>query len=186
MSRSFPWRPAQGSGGVSREYVACQVQAVLAWREKWLQDNRLPLDTLIRGDMADRFLCAAKDEFHTSAKQSDLQDKDQKCGGNKKVHKGMHSRWSRHIQKLGGTSQMWTLLSFTGRFDVEFLEDAMVRGQKGPVSMPGERSEQQKEEVREAQMARAMWRRGAMLSACKRKTRAKEKKRRSILSNSAS
>ena len=160
---------------VSREYVACQVQAVLAWREKWLQDNRLPLDTLIRGDMADRFLCAAKDEFHTSAKQRDLQDKDQKCGGNKKVHKGMHSRWSRHIQKLGGTSQMWTLLSFTGRFDVEFLEDAMVRGQKGPVSMPGERSEQQKEEVREAQMARAMWRRGAMLERLQEENKGKGK-----------
>ena len=160
---------------VSREYVACQVQAVLARREKWLQDNRLPLDTVIRGGMADRFLCAAKYEFHASAKQRDLQDKDQASGGNKQVHKGMHSRWSRHMQKQGGTSQMWTLLSFTGRFDVEFLEDAIARGQKGQASMPGERSNQQKEQVREAQIARAMLRRGAMLERVQEKNKGKGK-----------
>ena len=58
---------------------------------------------------------------------------------------------------------MWTLLSFTGRFDVEFLEDAIARGKKLPVSMPGERSKQEKQQVRDAQMGRARLRRGAML-----------------------
>ena len=67
-----------------------------------------------------------------------------------KMHSGMHSRWSRHIQKLGGTTQMWTLLSFTGRFDVEFLEDAIARGKKVPGSMLVERSQQQKQQSRDA------------------------------------
>ena len=67
------------------------------------------------------------------------------------------------MQKLGGTPQMWTLLSFTGRFDVAFLEDAIARGAKGPPTMPGERTEQQKQKVRDAQMCRARLRRGAML-----------------------
>ena len=58
---------------------------------------------------------------------------------------------------------MWTLLSFTGRFDVAFLEDAIARGAKGPPAMPGERTEQQKQKVRDAQMGRARLRRGAML-----------------------
>ena len=58
---------------------------------------------------------------------------------------------------------MWTLLSFTGRFDVAFLEDAIARGAKAPPRMPGERTEQQKEQVRDAQMARARLRRGKML-----------------------
>ena len=58
---------------------------------------------------------------------------------------------------------MWTLLSFTGRFDVAFLEDAIARGAKGPPTMPGERTEQQKQQVRDAQMGRARLRRGAML-----------------------
>ena len=67
------------------------------------------------------------------------------------------------MQKLGGTPQMWTLLSFTGRVDVAFLERAIERGAKGPPSMPSERTEQQKKKVRDAQMGRYMLRRGAML-----------------------
>ena len=67
------------------------------------------------------------------------------------------------MQRLGGTPQMWTLLSFTGRFDVAFLENAIARGAKGPPTMPGERTAQQKQQVRDAQMARARLRRGAML-----------------------
>ena len=58
---------------------------------------------------------------------------------------------------------MWTLLSFTGRFDVAFLEESIARGAKVPPTMPGERTELQKQEVRDAQMARARLRRGAML-----------------------
>ena len=81
----------------------------------------------------------------------------------KRIQDGKHSRWSRHTQKLGGTPQMWTLLSFTGRFDVAFLENAIARGAKGPPTMPGERTEQQKQQVRDAQMGRARLRRGAML-----------------------
>ena len=58
---------------------------------------------------------------------------------------------------------MWTLLSFTGRFDVAFLENAIAKGAKEPPTMPGERTAQQKQQVRDAQMARALLRRGAML-----------------------
>ena len=58
---------------------------------------------------------------------------------------------------------MWTLLSFTGRFDVAFLEDALARGAKRSPAMPGEKTEQQKQEVADAQIARAKLRRGAML-----------------------
>ena len=62
---------------------------------------------------------------------------------------------------------MWTLLSFTGRFDVTFLEDSIARCAKGRISsnprMPGETTVEQKQQVRDAQMARASLRRGAML-----------------------
>ena len=58
---------------------------------------------------------------------------------------------------------MWTLLSFTGRFDVEFLEDAIAKGAKGPATMPGERTQQEHQRTLDAQMARARLRRGAML-----------------------
>jgi hypothetical protein len=62
---------------------------------------------------------------------------------------------------------MWTLLSFTGCFDVAFLEDSIAKGAKECISsnprMPGERTGGQKQQVRDAQMARASLRRGAML-----------------------
>jgi hypothetical protein len=62
---------------------------------------------------------------------------------------------------------MWTLLSFTGCFDVAFLEDSIAIGAKECISsnprMPGERTGDQKQQVRDAQMARANLRRGAML-----------------------
>ena len=65
---------------------------------------------------------------------------------------------------LGGTTQMWTLLSFMGCFDVAFLEAAIAIGAEKPhLRMPGERTEQQKKQVRDAQMARARLRRGNML-----------------------
>ena len=86
---------------VSREHVASQVQTVIACREKWLRDEGLPLDTVIRGELADRFLDAAKSEFHASAEQKELQARDAVRG--KKIQDGKHSRWSRHMQKLGGT-----------------------------------------------------------------------------------
>ena len=146
---------------VSREHVARQVQTVIAWRETWLQDRGLPLDTVIRGDLADFFLDAAKSEFHASAVQQELQERDADRG--KIIQDGKHSRWSRRVQKLGGTPQMWTLLSFTGRFDVAFLENAIARGAKVPPRMPGEKTQQQKQQVRDAQMGRARLRRGAML-----------------------
>jgi hypothetical protein len=64
---------------------------------------------------------------------------------------------------------MWTLLSFTGCFDVAFLEVAITIGAKARLRMPGERTEEQKQQVRDAQMHRAMQRRGAMLERMQKK-----------------
>ena len=108
-----------------------------------LQDKGLPLDTKIRGDLADRFLDAAKYEFHASAEQQELQEKDKNRG--KRIQDGKHSRWSRHMQKLGGTPQMWTLLSFTGRFDADYLQDAINKGKQQPPRMPGEKTKEEKQ-----------------------------------------
>ena len=57
---------------------------------------------------------------------------------------------------------MWTLLSFTGRFDIAYLEEIIARGGE-PSKMPGERTEQQKKLVRDANLGRARLRRGAWL-----------------------
>ena len=59
---------------------------------------------------------------------------------------------------------MWTLLSFTGRFDVEFLQESIAKGEnKAPPNMPGEITEAQKQKTRDANMARSRYRRDLML-----------------------
>ena len=64
---------------------------------------------------------------------------------------------------------MWTLLSFTGIFDVTFLENAIAKGAKNAPRMPGERTDKEKTQVRDAQMARASLRRGKMLERLQQK-----------------
>ena len=64
---------------------------------------------------------------------------------------------------------MWTLLSFTGRFDVAFLEESIAKGATFPTRMPGERTERQKQDTRNAQIARARLRQGKMLNRLKDK-----------------
>ena len=75
---------------------------------------------------------------------------------------------------------MWTLLSFTGRFDVAFLEAAIAKGNAGPPKMPGEKTETQKQKKREAHIARARLRRGAMLQRLQEKISNGTKRRRPL------
>ena len=58
---------------------------------------------------------------------------------------------------------MWLLLSFTGRFDVAWLIDSIAKGGHAPPRMPGERTEEDKQKIRDGQVARSRLRRGAML-----------------------
>jgi len=159
---------------VSREHVARQVHTVITCREKWLQGRGLPSHHVIRGELADRFLADAKAEFHASAFQQELQERDREVS-KKKLQSGKHSRWGRHTQKLGGTSQMWTLLSFTGRFDVGYLKDAIEKGAKVPPTMPGERTDEHKQQTLDAQMARCRLRHGAMVERLHKRLKGKGK-----------
>ena len=70
---------------------------------------------------------------------------------------------------LGGTTLLWTLLSLTGSFDVEYLQNAILKGAQHQPRMPGERTEEEKAKVRDAQMARARLRQGKMLERLQNK-----------------
>ena len=82
---------------------------------------------------------------------------------------------------------MWTLLSFTDCFDVDFLEDAIAKAGKNAPRMPGERTDEEKAKVRDAQMARARLRQGKMLDRVQKEIdQAKGKgKRRAVLTFNA-
>ena len=121
---------------VSEEFVASQVRNVIERRERWLRDNDLPLDTVMDGDQKVKFLADLKAEYHNSADQLRRQKNDEDNG--KKVQTGKKNRWSRECQRRGGTTQMFHLLSFSGRWDPSFFATEPVPQQ------PGEQGEAQK------------------------------------------
>ena len=141
---------------ISKEYVASQVYHTIEHRNIWLQSQGLPQDTVMRDKVADAFLTDKKKQFHALDYQQRRQAADALTCTRDRCNKRKHSRWSRHTQKLGGTSQMWTLLSFTGRFSPEFFATLKV----DPKSNPGERSLEQKQRVRDAVEARGNHRLG--------------------------
>ena len=108
---------------VSNHFVLNQIKEVIELRETWLRQNNLPMNCQM-GDKIEQadFLLWAKKQFHTEEYQQKLQQKDFERGGNSKKQSGMHSRWSSDLQRRLGTSQLWEMVSFTGRFDASFLQ----------------------------------------------------------------
>ena len=103
---------------VSKEFVALQVKQVIERREQWLQDNGLPMHTLMNDEQKDAFLEELKAEYHGSEDQKKRQEEDRKAG--RRSQTGKHQRWSRECQRRGGTTQMFHVLSFTGRWDPSY------------------------------------------------------------------
>jgi hypothetical protein len=66
-----------------------------------------------------------------------------------------HSRWSRNLQRLAGTTQMWHVLSFKGKFDLAFFDSLPL-----PPPQAGEQTETQREKNKLAVEARAKRRLG--------------------------
>ena len=95
----------------------------------------------------DAFLAELKDEYHNSEDQLRRQKNDRQNG--KRVQTGKKQRWSRECQRRGGTTQMFHLLSFSGRWDPSFFATEPVPQQ------PGEQGEAQKRATCAAVEARA-------------------------------
>ena len=71
----------------------------------------------------------------------------------KTVKDKMRSRWSRHMQRMVGTIQMWQVLSITGKFDPQFFASL-----KDPPLQEGELTADQKGNTKRAVYARARFR----------------------------
>ena len=135
---------------VSEEFVAQQVKKVIERREQWLRYNHLPLEIVMDEPQKDNFLAELKKEYHGSADQLRRQANDK--ANTKNVQAGKKQRWSRETQRRGGTTQMFHLLSFAGRWDPSFFA-------KHPVPQQlGEQAEQKKQATRAAVEARAQLR----------------------------
>jgi hypothetical protein len=70
-------------------------------------------------EQKDVFLAGCKNEYHHDEDQLQRQADDRKDG--RSVHGGKKQRWSREQQRRAGSTQMWTLLSFSGKWDPSFL-----------------------------------------------------------------
>ena len=108
---------------VSEEYTALRVQTTIERREKWLWDNWLPLDAVMNNDQRRDFLKKVKQEYANTPLQQQLaaEDRLQKRKG------GERKRWCRELQRRCGSKQIWELVSFTGRWEPDFLEEALSR-----------------------------------------------------------
>ena len=104
-------------------YTARQVQATIKRREQWLRVNLLPLDTDMNNDRCREFLKEVKQEYANTPLQQQLaaEDRLQKRKG------GERKRWCRELQRRCGSKQIWELVSFTGRWEPDFLEEALSR-----------------------------------------------------------
>ena len=100
-----------------------------------LAEQGLPLDTQMRDNLERKdFLQWAKDDYHASPLQQELQRKDrleplrkgEKCS--RKLLGRTHSRWSRELQRRLGSSALWLMVSFTGRVDLALLQQLSAVG----------------------------------------------------------
>ena len=122
---------------VSETYVLQQLQGVIELRNGWLRQQNLPLHCQMR-DQIERpeFLAYAKDQYEMQLCQLQMQVEDLFAGGMEKLHSGRKSRWSREQQRRGGTPALWGIVSFTGRFQANYLETVQGARPRGSVGAP--------------------------------------------------
>lgn len=73
------------------------------------------------------FLAKASPEYEGIPLQHGLQARHREQRKNR-----THSRWGRQLQRRFGSTQIWKLVSFPGRFDLEFLERALGKSNFTP------------------------------------------------------
>ena len=153
---------------VSKEYVAKQVREIIEKRETWLSEEGHELDTRMNAEQRTAFLTYCKKEFHNRKDQKKLQERDREADALRRENheKNLNllmnrkkSRWDLHCQRLGGTRQMWLLLSFTGRFETKFFRD-----KEAPEKQEEAEIQAQKRATVNAANARARWRHAANLA----------------------
>ena len=99
------------------------MQHAIARREQWLWGKWLPNDTVMNDDQRRDFLKEVKQEYANTPLQQELAVKDRLANRSG----GVRSRWCRELQRRCGSKQLWELVSFTGRWDPNFLREALSR-----------------------------------------------------------
>jgi hypothetical protein len=107
---------------VSQEHVLRQLQGVLEVRHAWLQQQGLPLDFHMRDKLErPKFIEWVRNQYEQEGFQQARQEADFREGGPKRMRTGKRSRWSRELQRRCGSPALWSIISFSGRYDANFL-----------------------------------------------------------------
>ena len=107
------------------------------------------MDTFMNYEQKEAFLKASKEEYHSRPDQRERQERDAADGSTKTtLRQKKKSRWARNQQRLAGTTQMWHVLSFRGKFDPTFFTSL-------PPPQAGEQTEKQRLNNKLAVEARA-------------------------------
>ena len=70
------------------------------------------------------------------------------AGHNNYLRQQKRKRWHRHLQRVAGTKQIWEVLAFSGRFDVEMLVQALYNQPSGETAEPADRDQVSDEQRR--------------------------------------
>ena len=140
---------------IPAEFIALQVKNVIDVRKNFLRERRLPLDTVMDDPLIQEFLKQVKEEYHSRPDQIERQTQDKKNG--KSVAAGKKQRWSRNLQRLAGSTQMWSFLSFSGRWEPKHLAELPPVQSNAPTA-------EQMQKTRVAVEARTRYRQGKALA----------------------
>ena len=111
---------------VSKQECATRIHGVLRDREKWLTTKGFPVDHQMTWDERGKFLEWITEEFQKTPIEADLiaqARRDRKTDS--QIKKATRSRFNLEKQRRAGCSQIWELLSYSGKCTPEFLKQAL-------------------------------------------------------------
>ena len=112
-----------------------------------------------RGDLVKE----AREAYEQTPQQIELKDRDLEravaqaeargapqpaAGHNNYLRQQKRKRWHRHLQRVAGTKQIWEVLAFSGRFEVQMLVDLLHNQRDGETAEPADREQVSDEERR--------------------------------------
>ena len=103
-----------------------RIHRVLMDRQQWLQSQMLPLDHLMSWEERGAFLKWIMEQFEKDPIEAPLIARARAEGRSQRQIKiVVRSHWSLEKQRRAGSSQVWELLSFTGKVTPDFLAEAL-------------------------------------------------------------
>jgi hypothetical protein len=150
---------------VSSKYTLQRLKNLLEVRERWLAKEGLPPDFWMRdgpGLERDRFIKDCRQEYEKERTQVTLYTEQVATLGKGKANRMARSRWHREMQRRAGSMLFWQAISFTGKFDVDFLKCARA-SQPCVLVSPASKAEKKKLHL-QAVRARDEYRYGKHLS----------------------